>query len=58
MTAALIAGTGLAYYWGYRGVDQRHSDSECYDYFPEIAFSALLPSLRNTCQEVVRMSWE
>ncbi|KIK36390.1 hypothetical protein CY34DRAFT_525379 [Suillus luteus UH-Slu-Lm8-n1] len=41
MTAALLAGTGLAYYWGYRGVDRRHSgDSE------------------NTCQEVIRMSWE
>ncbi|KAG1862093.1 hypothetical protein DFJ58DRAFT_744101 [Suillus subalutaceus] len=25
MTAALLAGTGLAYYWGYRGVDRRHS---------------------------------
>jgi hypothetical protein len=59
MTAALLAGTGLAYYWGYRGVDRRHSaDSECYDYLREIMFSALFSSLRNTCQEVVRMAWE
>ncbi|OAX35683.1 hypothetical protein K503DRAFT_802627 [Rhizopogon vinicolor AM-OR11-026] len=26
MTAALLAGTGLAYYWGYRDVDRRHRD--------------------------------
>ncbi|KAG1745305.1 hypothetical protein EDB19DRAFT_1693816 [Suillus lakei] len=46
MTAALLAGTGLAYYWGYRGVDRRHSaDSECYDYLWEIVLTTSFPSL-------------
>ncbi|KAG3229929.1 hypothetical protein P692DRAFT_20718019 [Suillus brevipes Sb2] len=59
MTAVLLAGTGLAYYWGYRGVDRRHSgDSECCHYLLETVFSASFPSFRNTCQEVTRMSWE
>ncbi|KAG1736146.1 uncharacterized protein EDB91DRAFT_1348125 [Suillus paluster] len=41
MTATLLAGTGLAYYWGYRGVERRHSaDSEYHDHLQEIVFRA------------------
>lgn len=53
MTAVLLAGTGLAYYWGYRDVDRRHSgdNSEYGDCLWGIAIYSV-PLTRSFYEEV------